>query len=145
MFERCGAFSSGLASVRTDYEWAYVDQTGKFQIKPQFDEATAFSEGLAAVAQRGYWGYIKADGKFAIKPQFRSFSRRPAALRFSEGKACVRQGDKWGFIGPAGNFTIAPKFDRGGTFREGLAQVCDSASRCGYIDGSGKYVWSAEP
>jgi hypothetical protein len=50
-------------------KWGYIDRTGKFIIRPQFDEALnmEFSNGLARVKIDGKWGYINKTGKFVWK------------------------------------------------------------------------------
>jgi hypothetical protein len=50
-FDRADSFSQGLARVKIDGKWGYIDKTGKLVIQPQFDEADAFSEGLALIRQ----------------------------------------------------------------------------------------------
>lgn len=49
----------------------YIDDSGKFVIKPVFQYATPFSEGFAVVvAQNGTSGYIDKTGQWLIGPQF---------------------------------------------------------------------------
>ena len=72
-----------LAPVQSDGGWGYINQAGRFVIKPQFREARSFSEGLARVQLGGKWayrtrtgkivyrwGYINKEGEIVIKPQF---------------------------------------------------------------------------
>lgn len=42
-----------------------------------------------------------------------------------------------------GSFAIRPSFGKGQSFREGIAEVCDS-NRCGYIDSHGNQVGLSE-
>ena len=49
-----------------------MDEHGRLEIEPLFDEALEFSEGLAAVRVGDRWGFVDADGKMAIRPQFES-------------------------------------------------------------------------
>jgi hypothetical protein len=48
----------------------FIDHSGQFAIKPQFDDAGSFSEGLAWIEKRGRYGYINKLGQIVIKPQF---------------------------------------------------------------------------
>ena len=43
------SFSEGLAAVKTDGQWGYIDTKGNTVIPEQFDIAFSFSEGLALV------------------------------------------------------------------------------------------------
>ncbi len=131
-------FSEGLASVKIDSAWGFIDTTGKIVIKPQFFSAGGFSEGLAPVSvqvgnyltgecQSGDFGirsgYIDRAGNFIIKPQFSD------AESFSEGLAAVQVGNypdrKWGYIDKTGKLVIQPQFDDlvspDRRFQEGLA------------------------
>jgi hypothetical protein len=122
--ENANSFSGGVAAFQPGVatpgkaKWGYLDKTGKWAIKPQFEIATDFSEGLAAVEvstgkEPGHkeptykWGYIEHSGNFAIAPQF--FAARP----FRNGVAPVSMWDIQGHlhlrkcIDKQGNF-VAP-------------------------------------
>ena len=64
-------FSDGLACVRTGDKLGYIDQTGKYVINPQFDEALPFVDGLALVVEGrdpgGQIGWIDKSGKYVWK------------------------------------------------------------------------------
>ncbi len=109
--EGVAAFQPGLASPG-NAKWGYLDKSGNWAIKPQFEIAGDFSEGLAAVAvsEKGSpqkWGYIGHSGKFVIPAQFRiahPFRDGVAAvLLWSEGPqrhyrlpcACRSAGCRW--------------------------------------------------
>jgi hypothetical protein len=46
--EEAQAFSNGLAPVKLNDRWGYLDRTGRFAIPPRYFRAEPFSEGLAA-------------------------------------------------------------------------------------------------
>lgn len=48
-YEGAGRFSEGLAPVRKDGKWGFIDETGKTIIPFQYDLAGIFNEGLAIV------------------------------------------------------------------------------------------------
>jgi hypothetical protein len=56
-------FSEGLANVRVNGLWGYIDKSGAFSIKPQFDSARRFSNGLALVQIKKEYVYIDKGGK----------------------------------------------------------------------------------
>ncbi|MFC6227815.1 WG repeat-containing protein [Paenibacillus allorhizosphaerae] len=50
----------GLAAVRADLGWTYIDADGNWLFEPIFDRAGPFSEGVAYVELKGKdsFGYI---------------------------------------------------------------------------------------
>ena len=123
-FEDARPFSEGLASVKIEGRWGYIDKSGEYVIRPQFDDAWLFSEGLAHVAIGDRWGYINKTGKYVINPQF------DYARPFEDGLALVEIDGKWGFINKIGEYAIEPQFSfvdytrpLAGLFPEGLAGV----------------------
>ncbi|MCX7596880.1 MAG: WG repeat-containing protein [Fischerella sp.] len=135
-FDGVGSFSEGLAEVKVDGKWGYIDKSGNIVIQPQFDETDKFSEGLAKVWIAGQnWGYIDKTGNFVIPQQF----AKDGARNFSEGlaRACVVS--TCGFIDKTGNFVIERKFTGAGDFKEGLARV-KTRGKWGFIDKSGNLV-----
>ena len=67
-FEEAFSFFEGLAAVKFDGKWGYVDKNAKYTIQPQFDEAGSFENGLAPVCLGERWGYINKDGKLIWNP-----------------------------------------------------------------------------
>ena len=131
---------NGLASVKKDGKWGYIDQTGKMVIDYKFDDASNFaSNGLAAVKKGDVWGYIDQTGNLIIDYQFID------ALDFTpNGLANVRNvlknGYQDGYIDLAGKVVIDYQFDTGGSFApNGLACV-SKMKKYGCIDQLGKMV-----
>lgn len=138
-FDRADQFSEGLAAVKIDGKWGYVNTKGETVIKFKFRNAKSFSEDLALATIDGKnWGFIDKSGEFVIKPQFTS------ANEFSEGLAGVST-DKnlvnWGFIDKAGNIVIKPDFREVFDFKQGVATVFFRDSSFGYIDKTGKSIF----
>lgn len=131
-------FSDGLALVyipRAGY--GYLDRSGRYAIRVQFDDAQGFSEGLTAVAIGKKWGYVDKTGNIVIKPDF------DEARSFSEALAPVKIGDKWGYVDKTGKISIEPRFDRADAFSEGLGLV-ELNMKTGYVDREGKTVIEPE-
>ena len=64
-YEDANQFSDGLAAVKQNGKWGYVDETGKTIIPFEYDYCYPFSEGLAIVAKyrtvndiSGYYWYV---------------------------------------------------------------------------------------
>ena len=65
-----GEFSEGLAIVKIDYDYGFINKDGEIVINPQFDGAGNFSEGLSGVVIGDEFGFINKDGEIVINPQF---------------------------------------------------------------------------
>jgi WG containing repeat len=135
-------FSEGLAAVKKDGEWGYIDKTGVFAIKPQFEWTDDFKDDVAFVKTKNKLGVIDKSGNFIIKPQSEFSYIDKYISEFSEGVAVVQvaKEKKWrkGYIDKSGRFLINPQFENAGNFQEGLAPAGDKL--WGYIDKTGKYV-----
>jgi hypothetical protein len=164
-----GRFSEGFAPVNvwkkccTDPLWGYVDESGKFVVLPQFDDAAEFSEGVAAVILGERVGYIDHGGKLAIPYTNASIcgasypkgedlvsergpqGRTPGSLfSFHDGlaAACLAA-DKLFFIDRTGKVAVGGPFAAAAPFSDGMAVVLDklptkpSETECFYIDKKG--------
>lgn len=71
-FNEVGCFANGLAPVRLNDKWGYIDKGGKFVIKPQFEYASPFfDDGYAYVKNsEGKYGIINSKGELVISYQF---------------------------------------------------------------------------
>ncbi len=135
-YEYVNTFSEGLAPVRIDGKWGFIDKEGKIVINPQFDEVYKFSEGLAAIRIAKQWGFIDKEGKIAINPQYEKVAS------FKEGLAWVKiNGNVGNHINKQGVLVINnPEIIS--TYRdfcEGFARV-KKGKKWGYIDTKGKFV-----
>jgi hypothetical protein len=133
VFQMAADFSEGLAAVRVDDQWGYLDYGGKLAIEPQFELAGAFAEGLAPVNIEGQYGYIDPGGQVVIEPQFEF------ANPFSGGRAYVSVAGLYGYINHQGEIVIEPQFEFAANFSEGLALVRQEGREI-YIDAAGRTV-----
>lgn len=126
---------NGLARVKLNEKWGFIDTNGNFVIEPQFDNAHSFTkEELALIVLNGKCGYIDMNGSYVINPQFDS------ASDFQEGLAEAKLGGKWGYIDTSGIFAIEPQFEDTRKFSEyGLAFV-KLNGKWGCIDKKGAFV-----
>lgn len=125
-------FSEGLAAVKSDDLWGYIDHTGQVAIPFTYNvpEVGPFSEGLAFTGNC----FIDTQGRPALEGKI--FEQ---ASSFSEGLAAVQTGGQWGFIAPTGNFAILPAYEGAGDFAEGMAPV-KKGGLWGYIDKKGRML-----
>jgi hypothetical protein len=105
-FATAQEFIDGLAIIFIGGKWGWINKSGEYVLKPQYDAVLAFKDNLAAVrvgGEKGRWGYISKSGKVVIKPQFR------AALSFNKGYATVYY-ENWNreFIDRTGKIVTPP-------------------------------------
>ncbi|MCF6319544.1 MAG: WG repeat-containing protein, partial [Proteobacteria bacterium] len=69
-FENAGGFSEGLAAVRVDGNYGYIDLSGQVAIRPQFTHAGLFDQGLAVAGTSEKLGIIDNSGNYVVDPMF---------------------------------------------------------------------------
>ena len=69
-YDQAFVFSEGLAAVKVDKKWGFIDKDGTLAIQPQFDETLAFRKGLAPVRVGHKWTYIDRTGRPIGSPRF---------------------------------------------------------------------------
>ena len=69
-YQQIGDFADGLAAVRIDNKWGYINRQGKLVIPLQFDVAESFSEGLALVGSGDERYFIDTSGKIVFRATY---------------------------------------------------------------------------
>jgi hypothetical protein len=82
-YDYAGPFCQGVARVKLNKKWGYIDTTGNVIIPPKYNEVENFSDGLARVRTGTKWGLVDITGREIIKPTF------DAIYEFINGKAKV--------------------------------------------------------
>ena len=141
-YQEARDFHEGLAAVKQDDRWGYIDYLGRIAIPfvHRVPEAGDFSDGFAFVGDH----YIDTFGNPAFVRIDEDTDERiekffTNGLPFSEGLAAVQSGGQWGFIDLMGNYVISPMFERAGSFVDGLAPA-RSKGLWGYINVRGIFV-----
>lgn len=124
----------GLAIVRIDESYGYVDESGKEVIPLSYDNAEPFRNGFAAVGIGNKHGFIDKTGNIIIPIIYEQTS-----LYFSEGCAAIKLSGKWGFIDSRKKIIIPIKYENVSSFYEGLAAVKIN-EKWGFINKAGKLV-----
>lgn len=133
---------TGLARVRGDEGWVYIDATGAVVIpaKPDQIYRDDFSFGYAVVnALGGGEGYIDRQGEWAFGKQF------DRAEPFGpNGLAAARENGLWGYINSQGRWAIPPSLFSAYTFKAVgsgfVARVTDKNHCLRLIDSSGNFL-----
>ena len=87
VYEWVEHFSEGLAAVKKDGKWGFIDTHGREVIPAAYSRVEAFREGLAVVQKEQLWGYMDTSGSLVIPCMFQY------AGPFKNGIACV--GKDW--------------------------------------------------
>lgn len=69
-FDDAWWFSEGLASVKVNGKWGFVNKDGTLVIPAKFDFTNIFQEGLAPVRMGGKWGFIDKTGSMVIPAKY---------------------------------------------------------------------------
>jgi len=166
-FDEALPFSEGLAAVKVDNKWGFIDTEGHLAIRPQFAAAFCFREGVATVFSELGTQIVDRSGT-AISEGFETIDfvseGRVPLMRnakwgsldlqgkpvipltydemrpFSGGLAAVQKENKLGYIDRNGMVTIPFQFDHADAFANGLAPV-RIGKETGFIDRSGKFVF----
>lgn len=136
-FERAASFAEGLACVRLNGKFGYINSAGEVLIPYRFDNAFSFSEGLAAVTVNGKWGFINHSGQAVIPYRF------DGAKAFAGGFAPVYYNGKWGFVDRDGLCKIPYQYENVNCFSDGLAAALYNGV-WGFIDRDAKWYAAKE-
>lgn len=120
-------FREGLACVKLDNKYGFIDKTGKEVIPFMYDKLRSFSDGIALVQLNSKYGYIDKTGKEVIPLTYDYIGG------FGEGLAVAKTNNKFGYIDKTGKIIIPFKYSQAKGFCEGLASVKIN-NKCGYID-----------
>lgn len=127
-------YQEGMAAIKINDAWGFINKAGQVGIPPQFEEVDFFSEGLAEVKIDGKWGYINAQGQLQIPAKF------DAVSSFSQGLAAAYAGNKVGYLDTKGEWAITPRFNSGGPFVNGVAVVDEAYGHSYLIDTKGQII-----
>lgn len=149
-------FSEGLIEAYDNGKgkYGFIDKTGEFVVKPEFNQAGPFVEGLARVTSivdgEEKVGFIDRSGRFMIPPQFNTDADfRRNSSDFSEGLAGLSEGlrptvtqeEKFFYIDRKGAIVLSTDFFYAGSFHDGMAVVYNAElNKWGFINKSGKVV-----
>ena len=140
LFNALHNFSEGVAAVKRNNKYGFINKHGEFVIAPQFDDAEDFSDGLALVKIGGRYGFIDKQGRMVLVPRF------VAAHNFSEGLAVIMMSDNTGnngFIGKHGKIFINQQFGITPPFLTKVTKVDIgefSTGKYGFIDKKGVLI-----
>lgn len=133
VYDSISEFSDGLALVKKDGKYGYIDVTGKEVIPVKYRQAGEFSEGYAFTKSGNDEGYIDKNGKLVIKCvcQYGGV--------FSEGYAVIRTQNGYGLMNTEGKMAISCKYDYLSTVSKGLI-IAKIDEKIGLVDVKGQVI-----
>ncbi|MEO1262407.1 MAG: TonB family protein [Bacteroidota bacterium] len=139
------ANAQSLRPAEKDGLWGFVDNRGKFRIKPIYDEIGTYDwrNRLYAVSQNNKWGFVNMKGKLTIPLQYDDIWK---SFDVKGGICAVKKDNKWGFIDKHGATIIDFQFDETGAsfnYSDGLCTV-KKDDKWGHINRSGKIITPIE-
>ena len=139
-FDSIWGFDEGLASVKLNGRWSFVNTQGELigDGNLWFDYAGSFREGFAMVRLNGKYSFINTKGELIGNGNC-WFDYEDS---FHEGFAIVKLNGKWSFINAKGELMIGSGnlwFDFVGAFKEGFAMV-KLNSKYSFINTKGELI-----
>lgn len=110
--------------------WGFIDNNGKFIIKPQYDYAMDFqNNGLAIVEKDNLQGLINTSGLYIIIPKYQNITQ------FSEGLANIVDADGFKVIDEKGNILTPKAYDYIGSYLGSRAMFGSNTANDKYLYG----------
>jgi hypothetical protein len=111
------AYSEGLAPVRQDGKWGFIDSSGEQAIACEYEwlDEGGFKGGLAMMKKDDKWGYIDKTGRAAVPFAY------DVLYNFAGGYAAAIQDGKFGIIDTEGRAAVPFEYEFIGYIGDGLA------------------------
>ncbi len=148
-FEDARPFHEGIAAVKMDGRWGFIDKTLFNITKFEFEEVDDFENGIAAVWKNGKQYQIFSNGNDTNENELHFGCEYEHVGKFHEGLCAIQDGGKLGFVDTVGNIRIPLEYyydysscysDNANLFSEGFACV-KKGSFWGYIDKQNRVVF----
>ena len=98
-------FSDGLAAVKTQDKWGYIDVSGKIVIEPQFKEAFPFLNNRAIVkTEDSKYCFIDLNGSITAEIDYIPDGFRPTGLQFEDQIVVKTSDGTSNVVDKTGNF-----------------------------------------
>ncbi|MFY7789164.1 MAG: WG repeat-containing protein, partial [Thermoflexibacteraceae bacterium] len=126
-------FKEGLAVVKYEKKYGYIDRNGNEVIAPQYEEAASFSEGLALVGNGALYGMINKHNQLIVPFLYNDIQS------FHNGFAIFTKNGLKGVINKQGKEIVPAQYDEIDNFEGGMAAVYFN-NTVGFIDTTGRLV-----
>jgi len=133
-YDSAEEYYNGLALVKKDDKYGYIDRNGEEAIPLEFEFANNFTNKYSKVKKDGKWGYIDTTGKEIIPIEYSYCGE------VYNDVVAVGNGGKYGFINIDGSIICELIYDKVEQFTsDGLAKVVQD-QKYGYINKEGTVI-----
>lgn len=142
-YQECKNFSEGLAPVKFNNKWGYINTKNEVVIPFVFDRARHFYEGYASVQKiidgedEGKWGIIDKDGTPITGFKYKFI------VWFSEGRAGVCKTNRFTCVDDIGSELFEPTYKMISPYENGYALALEPDNEHTLIDKQGNKVLSS--
>lgn len=144
IYDAISPFYDGVAVVKRDGRWGYINEEGKEIIEMVNGHVYNFSENVGVVSSVDNTVTAIIDTKGAmLKPQ-RKLKIDPRFPVFSDGLLLVTDGKAWGYMNKNGEMPIPCQYLYAKPFSEGLAGVLRTNEGWFFINASNQVVIPCE-
>ena len=143
IFEDAKVFSDGLAAVKYEGKYGFINDKGEMIVPFIYDAANGYCNNYGSVKKGNWWKFVDKTGKLFGDDSYAGCGD------FREGLASVLSGGKYGYIDSSGKLVIEAKFFRYDFdfpnmhfFENGYSVEINKDNYYGLIDKTGKIVIS---
>ncbi|MGE5416658.1 MAG: WG repeat-containing protein [Acidobacteriota bacterium] len=134
-------FSEGLAAVKINTKWGYINSSGNILISPRFELCNRFSNGIAIVSStKGpyyTYGLINRSGRYLCKPRYCELVDCNNGLYAA---AIMKNGNLiWGFVNSSGKVVEEVQFNNWIPQNDGSVKV-STQSGTGLLNKDGRII-----
>lgn len=133
-YENASYLRNKRAAVKSGGAWGYVDADDEMIIAPSYEEVMDFTVPVAAV-YRGKWRLIDTSGRIVVEQKYK------VLREFVDGVAIFSTDQGYGLLDMTGKELLAG-YGYIEPFSEGLARATKELGTEGFIDKTGKWVFT---
>ena len=109
-------FGDGLAAIRVDGRWQYIDKQGQQAIPTTYNRAGQFADNQAIVKMPQGYAVIDKSGNYVIEPAY-------AKIKKDDSGYLVKNSDGYSYIDNSGKSKWKGKYEQATTFNGQFALV----------------------
>ena len=133
-YEEISEYSEGLAVVKRDGYYGYINENYEEVIECKYDEAHDFKNRIALVKENGYYGYIDKQGKEVISCKYDEI------FDFRCGLAVVKRDGYYGYINQNNKEVIECKYNDASYFNQDGKACVNQDGKIYIINNKGEII-----